>query len=74
MLTVHLHNQAVACLEMQLLHYGGGQRQLVTPSEMQTRDEIAHVAKSPAANVEVSFRSASLANVKVEKLPISAKL
>ena len=50
----------------------GGQAQLETPDVQQAKDEIARAAKSQRATVEVSFQSASLATVKVDKLPSSA--
>jgi len=50
----------------------GGQMQLDTPDVQQAKEEIARAAKSQRATVEVSFQSASLATVKVDKLPSSA--
>ncbi len=50
----------------------GGQAQLDTPDVQQAKDQIARAAKSQRATVEVSFQSASLATVKVDKLPSSA--
>jgi hypothetical protein len=50
----------------------GGQAQLETPDVQQAKEEIARAAKSQRATVEVSFQSASLATVKVDKLPSSA--
>jgi len=50
----------------------GGQTQLETPDVQQAKEEIARAAKSQRATVEVSFQSASLATVKVDKLPSSA--
>lgn len=50
----------------------GGQSQLETPDVQQAKDEIARAAKSQRATVDVAFQSASLATVKVDKLPSSA--
>jgi hypothetical protein len=50
----------------------GGQSQLAGPDVEQAKDEIARMAKSQRATVEVSFQSASMATVKVDKLPSSA--
>ncbi len=47
----------------------GGQAQLLEADAAQAREEIAHAARNPKAQVEVSFQSASLATVKVTKLP-----
>jgi len=50
----------------------GGQSQLEGPDMKQARDEIARAAKGQRATVDFSFQSASLATVKVDKLPSSA--
>ena len=51
----------------------GGQVQLSGSDVSQARDEIARAARNQKATVEVSFQSASLATVKVEKLPSIAQ-
>jgi hypothetical protein len=50
----------------------GGQSQVSGSDEARAREEIARAAKGPKAKVEVSFRSASVATVKVDKLPANA--
>jgi hypothetical protein len=50
----------------------GGQAQVLGSDATHAREEIARAAKGPQANVEVSFRSASVATVKVDKLPANA--
>jgi hypothetical protein len=50
----------------------GGQAQVSGSDPARAREEIARAAKGPKASVEVSFRSASVATVKVEKLPADA--
>jgi len=47
----------------------GGQAQVSGSDPARTREEIARAAKAPQAKVEVSFRSASVARVKVDSLP-----
>ena len=50
----------------------GGQVQLLGADAVHAKEEIARAARSRKALVEVSFKSASLATVKVEKLPSGA--
>lgn len=50
----------------------GGQTQVSGEDEARARDEIARAAKGPKAAVEVSFRSASVATVRVDKMPANA--
>ena len=50
----------------------GGQSQVSGSDEARAREEIARSAKGPKAMVDVSFRSASLATVTVDKLPANA--
>jgi len=50
----------------------GGQVQLLDANAAQTKEEIARAARNQKAVVEVSFQSASLATVKVDKLPSAA--
>ena len=51
----------------------GGQVQLSEFDAAQAREEIARAAKSQKALLEVSFQSASVATVKVDKLPSIAQ-
>jgi hypothetical protein len=51
----------------------GGQVQLLGSDAAQAQDEIARAARNQKALVEVSFQSASLATVKVDKLPSAAR-
>lgn len=51
----------------------GGQEQLAGSDPAQARDAIARAARSQRALVEVSFESASVATVKVDKLPSTAQ-
>ena len=51
----------------------GGQTQVLGSDREQARNEIARAARSPHANVDVSFQSASLATVKVDRLPSQAQ-
>ena len=50
----------------------GGQAQILGSDAAHAREEIVRAAKGPKANVEVSFRSASVATVRVDKLPANA--
>lgn len=50
----------------------GGQTQVSGLDEARAGEEIVRAAKGPQAKVEVSFRSASVATVKVDKLPANA--
>jgi len=50
----------------------GGQSQLEGRDVERAQDQIARAAKSQRATVQVSFQSASMATVKVDRLPSSA--
>jgi hypothetical protein len=50
----------------------GGQAQVSGSDPARVREEIARAGKGPKASVEVSFRSASVATVKVDQLPAHA--
>jgi len=52
----------------------GGQLQVLGSDARQLRDGIAQAAKSAKATVEVEFQSASIAKVKVDKIPSDAGL
>jgi hypothetical protein len=51
----------------------GGQRQLSVADAAETKEEITRAAKSQKAQLEVFFQSASLATVKLDKLPSMAQ-
>jgi hypothetical protein len=51
----------------------GGQVQVLGADAARARDEIARAAKSQKALLQVSFQSASVATVKVDKLPSAAQ-
>jgi hypothetical protein len=51
----------------------GGQTQVEASDPAQAAEEIARAARSRRANVEVAFQSASVATVKVDGLPSSAR-
>jgi len=50
-----------------------GQAQVLGSDAALARDEIAKAAKGPRAHVDVSFQSASVATIRVERLPAAAK-
>jgi hypothetical protein len=50
-----------------------GQAQILGSNADLTRQEIVRAAKGPRATVDVAFQSASVATVKIDKIPLTAK-